>query len=582
MTGDNLTKTPNSHEEHYETMIKDLTGSFMAVMAGLKARDTPPETITAFEKLYQQVLNGFHKMRQNLKQSAERYAKAEKVIQNQAESIQRLETLYTAGITFASQTERDRLLQTAIDIVEKALQADAGYIVLVDSEGQVVDKIGSNLDPESEENASNLSMTVIRETMQASQPSQIADTDADQGLAERTSILLLDIKSTLCVPLVLGGQVKGAVYVDRRKKVWPFSAADLAFLLAFARQIVRGLKVSEQMEKLEKKLISDATLTMESLRKEFSCSELIGNSPQLLEVLRLASRIAPTDLPVLITGESGTGKELIARAIHINSLRPQGAFVAINCSAIPANLLESELFGYEKGAFTGAVHAKPGKIETANGGTLFLDEIGELSIALQAKLLRVIQAHELQRLGSNATQKIDVRFLAATNRNIEKMIKEGEFREDLYYRLNVITICMPPLRERREDIEELTHYFLAKHSRTELPLTISDDALDLLENYSWPGNIRELENVILRATVLAKSAAIEVADLPPELVKVEVAVPRITLGKSLADAEAEFRKRYIHRTLQQCSSKKEAAQRLGVNRTHFYKMLARLGLDEKS
>jgi two-component system response regulator AtoC len=283
---------------------------------------------------------------------------------------------------------------------------------------------------------------------------------------------------------------------------------------------------------------------------------------------------------VIILGENGTGKELLARAIHKNSRRADKPFVAINCSAIPHDLLESELFGYEAGAFTGAKNAKPGKIEMADHGTLFLDEISELDINLQAKLLRVLQQQEIERLGSVMHRKVDIRILAATNRNIAEKVRKGEFREDLYYRLKVIEITIPPLRERKDDIAELAEFFLKKHARDSGPQQITHEALEILENYAWPGNIRELENVILRGIVLTKSNFIDACDLPPELVDTEVAVPRIKPGKTLEEAEAEFRRRYILRTLHRTATKAEAARVLGVNRTHFYRILAQLGIED--
>jgi transcriptional regulator with PAS, ATPase and Fis domain len=240
--------------------------------------------------------------------------------------------------------------------------------------------------------------------------------------------------------------------------------------------------------------------------------------------------------------------------------------------------LESELFGYESGAFTGATKSKPGKLELADGGTVFFDEIGEMSVNLQAKLLRVIQTKELERLGSVQTKKVDIRILAATNRNIQDMISSGSFREDLYYRLKVFELTIPPLRERREDILELAEYFIKQFSLENQVYALSDEALEVLELYSWPGNVRELENVIQRALVLAKTTIIQTSDLPPELLAQQIDEPMIKLGKNLLDAETEFRRWYIIKTLRKAKSNTEAAQMLGINRTHFYKLLAQLDI----
>jgi len=242
-----------------------------------------------------------------------------------------------------------------------------------------------------------------------------------------------------------------------------FKASDLSYLSAFADQIVRSLKVSDEIETLEKKLISTETTKMSDLRSTFKCEEIIGSSAALFEVLKVASRISATDATVLILGESGTGKELFAEAIHRNRRGEGRPFVAINCAAIPNDLLESELFGYDQGAFTGASRSKQGKIETAHEGTLFLDEIGEMPMTLQAKLLRLLQEREFERLGSVKKQKLDIRLICATNRNLKDLVEQGKFRQDLYYRLKVVELSLPPLRERPEDIEELAKHFLKKH-----------------------------------------------------------------------------------------------------------------------
>jgi len=368
------------------------------------------------------------------------------------------------------------------------------------------------------------------------------------------------------------------VYLDRRNKERQFIESDLVFLLSFAKQIIHGLEVSLEITSLEKKLLAEASMKFEDLRKDFMCENIIGSSKKLFDLLKLVSKIAPTDASVVLLGENGTGKDLIAIALHQNSKRASKPFTVINCGAIPAELLESELFGYESGAFTGATKSKPGKLELANGGTVFFDEIGEMSVNLQAKLLRVIQTKELERLGSVQTKKVDIRILAATNRNIQDMISSGSFREDLYYRLKVFEITIPPLRERREDILELTEYFLKKFAGNNITYSISDEALEVLELYSWPGNVRELENIIQRAIVLAKTNIIQTSDLPPELLAQQSDEPMTKPGTNLQDAETEFRRWYILKTLRKAKSNTEAAQMLGINRTHFYKLLAQLDI----
>jgi two-component system response regulator AtoC len=276
----------------------------------------------------------------------------------------------------------------------------------------------------------------------------------------------------------------------------PFEEAELEMLLANA---LKQRQLSREVATLREQLKDQSKYTM-----------LFGNSEKMNEVRDLIDRVSDTDVTVLIRGESGTGKELVARALHAQSLRKDKPFVKVNCAALPTELLESELFGFEKGAFTGAIQHKPGKFEFANHGTMFLDEIGEMSPALQAKLLQVLQDGEFSRLGGKADVHVDVRVIAATNRDLEQMVRDGQFREDLYFRLNVVTIHMPPLRERREEVPVLTEYFLKKYSvQYNKPMTlVSPELARLFLNFDWPGNVRQLENLIKRMVVLNSEAAI--------------------------------------------------------------------------
>jgi transcriptional regulator with GAF, ATPase, and Fis domain len=255
------------------------------------------------------------------------------------------------------------------------------------------------------------------------------------------------------------------------------------------------------------------------INKQVGKHSIIGSSQGIQDVFNIVDKVATSDSTIMIFGESGTGKELIARALHQNSNRGNKPFIAVNCGAIPHELLESELFGYEKGAFTGASQTRIGRLELANEGTVFLDEIGDMPSALQVKLLRVLSENEIDRLGGNKPVKIDVRFITATHRNLEDAIKEGKFREDLYYRLNIIPIVIPPLRDRKSDIPLLVHHFLNKcnENQGQLPKTISSEAIELLTNYSWPGNIRELGNFIERMVVLSIGNNISSKDLPEKV-----------------------------------------------------------------
>ena len=297
---------------------------------------------------------------------------------------------------------------------------------------------------------------------------------------------------------------------------------------------------------------------------------IVGKTPEMRTIFRVIKDIAPTDASVLIQGESGTGKELVAKAIHNRSRRKVQPFIVINCSAYPATLLESELFGHEKGAFTGATHRKTGRFEQATGGTVFLDEIGEISSSAQIKLLRVLQTHQFERLGGNDTISVDVRIISATNRNLLQEVKKGNFREDLYYRLKVIPITVPALRQRRNDIPVLARHFLKRFSE-EQGLSIdkfSSDAMRCLLDHHWPGNVRELENTVEHAVVLAKSSTINVFDLPSSL-NDDNTNNAVSPG-SISQNEA----RLLQETLQECGwNKKKAAQRLGISRNTLYRKL---------
>ncbi len=298
--------------------------------------------------------------------------------------------------------------------------------------------------------------------------------------------------------------------------------------------------ITKPVSRDELRLTLDKAIRMRRLEKEnaelraevtdrYRFESIIGSSEKMKEVLDLAGRVAVSDASLLITGESGTGKELLARGVHFNSRRAEGPFVAVNCAAIPEALIESELFGHVKGSFTGAVKDKEGKFELADGGTLFLDEIGDLRIDLQAKILRALQEREVDRVGGGKPASVDVRVIAATNKDIERAVKEGAFREDLYYRLNVITLFIPPLRERKEDIPLLASYFLKKFNK-DSDVRVDAGALSMLTSYGWPGNVRELENVIERASVLRRGALITPDELPEKLKKDKPGVEDIILN----------------------------------------------------
>jgi DNA-binding NtrC family response regulator len=321
--------------------------------------------------------------------------------------------------------------------------------------------------------------------------------------------------------------------------------------------------------------VKSKLLEQELVRKE-SPFELIGKSRQLRDILALIQKVAPTDSPVFIQGESGTGKELVANTVWHYSTRKDAPLIALNCASLSENLIESEIFGHEKGAFTSAYQMKHGLVEVADRGTLFLDEIGEMPIGLQAKLLRFLDSGEFRRVGGNKSLSVDVRVIAATNKDLSDMIKTGNFREDLYYRLNVINIVIPPLRERKEDIAELSRHFLKKYSK-KLSKSIADftaEALELLIGYQWPGNVRELENVVERAVILCESDVIGPEDLS---IPSSAAIADIGSNPSLEEIE----KTYILRVLKEAgNNQSKASQLLGIDRKTLYLKLKKYGINE--
>ena len=327
------------------------------------------------------------------------------------------------------------------------------------------------------------------------------------------------------------------------------------------------LTIDRAVEKIALK--KEVEILRREIQQRYSFGNIIGKSPQMQKVYQLIQQVAKVNSNVIIYGKSGTGKELVAKAIHYNSPRRNKPFIAVNCSSIPETLLESELFGHEKGAFTGAVSSRKGLFEEANGGTIFLDEIGDMSLAMQAKLLRVLEDKEIRHVGSDKSHKVDVRVIAATNKDLKKEVEKGNFREDLFYRLNVIPIYLPELKERTEDIPLLVEYFLKKYGEQagRPNLKISREALSCLMRYDWPGNVRELENLIERLVVLATGDEITVSDLPPHIsaCKKERLIENLTLGEHITLEELE--KRYIQKVLKDTGwHKQRTAEILGIYR----------------
>ncbi|OPX95598.1 MAG: Nitrogen fixation protein VnfA [Syntrophorhabdus sp. PtaB.Bin047] len=359
------------------------------------------------------------------------------------------------------------------------------------------------------------------------------------------------------------------------------------FNLLKSDNIPKGLTLKANLLRRysENKMVRENTILRTALKDKYRFENIIGVSFPMQKVFEMIERVADTSATVLITGESGVGKELVARAIHYNSSKRDNPLVVVNCGAIPETLLESELFGYEKGAFTGAVNTRLGRFELAAGGSIFLDEIGDMSFNLQVKLLRVLQEKSFERIGGSKTIKVDVRIIAATNRKLEDLVSENKFREDLYYRLNVVPIEIPPLRERRQDIPLLVNFFLEQSNRINSAAIegFSEEAMKALMEYDFPGNVRELQNVVERMVVLKREGHIDIEDLPEKLYsheKEEVPTPEIDIDKGYDTLVSEFEKTLIMKALTETQGvKSKAAQALNINRTTLIEKMKRLGLD---
>ena len=400
------------------------------------------------------------------------------------------------------------------------------------------------------------------------------------GVGQRFYQLVMDegLVSGCDIPLIGRNGVVGVLAALKRSEK-AFDRDDVGFLEQVARQVAIAVENALDYERAIRDRDKEAKQRCyleEEIRAEFG--EIVGDSPALKVALNLVSVVAPTDSSVLILGETGTGKELIARAIHNLSGRRERAFVKLNCAAIPLGLLESELFGHEKGAFTGAIAQKTGRFELANKGTLFLDEVGDISLELQAKLLRVLQEQEFERLGSNRTHKVDVRLIAATHRDLPSMVKQLTFREDLYYRLNVFPIHVPPLRQRTEDIPQLVRHFVSTYAQrmNKSIDQIPTDTMDALVRYRWPGNVRELQNFVERAVILSPHSVLRapVAELEPFTSRKERDIPI----NGLAEVEREHIVRALEASKWVVSGRSGAAERLGMKRTSLLYRMQKLGI----
>ncbi len=473
------------------------------------------------------------------------------------------------------------LLESLMDEVISLTKADKGFLVLFDPSEAKEDARGTprvrmarNLRGESlDEAVAQLSDSILRRVLETGEAVVVSDALTSTEFNSSLSVVSLKLTSVMCVPLVRVAQGKasdartdkdniiGAIYVGNNAVKALFDAASLEVLTLFASQASLIIQSALAIDAL--------TLEKNSLKGELERSrygEIIGACDGMRDVFKKIEKVARADISVLITGETGTGKELIAREIHKRGGRAKGPLVVINCGAIPENLLESELFGHVKGAFTGAIATRPGRFQSAHGGTLFLDEIGEMPLHLQVKILRALQERQVTKVGDSKAESVDIRIVAATHRNLEAMVKEGTFREDLYYRLNVVQIHLPPLRDRGDDVVVIANYLLRSYCE-EQKLKVkafSPKAMTAMRRYSWPGNVRQLENRLKRAVVLADGNQVSPEDLDIDVSDLEDILP-------LQEALERFRRRYIDESLERNGGNRtKTARELGVDpRTVF-------------
>jgi transcriptional regulator with GAF, ATPase, and Fis domain len=463
----------------------------------------------------------------------------------------------------------DELLEALLDGIIELTGAARGVVLLVDpSEGKEATprvRAARNVQKELIEDASGaISDSIVRQVIETKRAVIVSDALTDTTFGKSESVIALKLSSVMAAPLVSQGEVVGALYVANDEVKHLFDRRQLDLLTIFAGQASLILQNAILLSALR---ADKEKLSAELKDKRFG--EIIGACPSMMEVFRKLQKVAATDISVLITGETGTGKELIAREIHRRSNRINGPFITVNCGAIPENLIESEMFGHVKGAFTGAIASRPGKFQLADAGSLFLDEVGELPPQMQVKLLRALQERVVIRVGDSRPEKCDIRIIAATNRNLEEMIKTGEFREDLYYRLNVVNLWLPPLRERGDDVFIIAKALLSKYA-DELKSPVrgfSPQALAAIRKYAWPGNIRQLENRIKKALVLCDKTLLgaEDLDLGPE-----AQAPIVPLEK----AKEDFQRRYVLEVLERNNGNRtQTARDLGVDPRTIFRYL---------
>ncbi len=455
--------------------------------------------------------------------------------------------------------------------VFEVIPAENGAILLIDDENEFIEMVGLNKD--NEEDSTFVSQTIVSKVLKDQKVILVTDFASDENIRKSESLVISKISTLLCVPIILFEKTLGVIYLSGSHV--NFDDSHLRFLSAVSGIAAIAIENARNFAFLENE--------NKRLRGETFEQNMLGDSEPMQKIFSIIKKVAPTDSNVLINGESGTGKELAAQSIHLNSKRKDKPFIAINCAALTENLLESELFGHEKGAFTGATATKKGKIEMANGGTLFLDEIGEMALTLQAKILRVLQEREFERVGGLQSIKANIRLIAATNRDLQEEVKKGNFREDLFYRLNVVKFTMPALRERQDDILLLAESFIEEYAKkvNRKIRGLSANSKKILLKYDFQGNVRELKNIIERAVVLGENEWILPEDLPEDLLTIKVEIEQ-TDELNYQDAIREKKKDLIFEAFEKAGGNYvETAKFLGINSNYLHRLIRNLEIKEE-
>ncbi len=483
------------------------------------------------------------------------------------QAMEQLRRLVAFSEQLLQRNDLGDVLEALMDHIIEITRAEKGMLILVEQGEQLAVKVARNLHRENVQNAlAQVSDSIITKVLRSRRPLIVSDALQDDEFNASQSVINLSLCSVMCVPLLDKGALMGVLYVGNSNVANLFTQEHLELLTIFAAQA--SLLIANAL------LLNALRLDNQLLNRRLAdlrFGEIIGACDAMREIFRKIERVAATPVSILIQGETGTGKELIARELHNRSERASGPFITINCGAIPENLLESELFGHVKGAFTGAIANKPGRFHQAHKGTIFLDELGEMPLNLQVKLLRVLQERVVTRVGDTRPESIDIRVVAATNKRLDEEVRDGRFREDLFYRLNVVTLHLPPLRERDDDIVLIGNYLLKRFCE-EFHVgakTFSPEAAIAMKKYAWPGNIRQLENRIKKAVILSDRALLTPADLdlqPEDLEEV----------MNLNDARERFQRRYVHEILARNNGNRtKTARDLGVDPRTIFRYLER-------